>query len=237
MRSFHLTLAASQQRRLRTQLDQTEDARVYRRTLAILEAARGIPLAQIARTLGVSRRIVYYWLQAFVQRYDPADLCREDRAGRPTLWTEEARALLQQLLADAPAAWGYAAAAWTVPLLQEQLRHATGQSFSDDTIRRELHRLGYVWKRPRYRLQPDPELDQKTANLPANPATATTQRGACRGRNRPVAVSAVAGELVLARRASGRMVVGPQCTAGGFRDHESVDGASALSRSSAAARR
>jgi transposase len=163
-----LTLTAWQRRRLQCQLEQTQDARVYRRTLAILEIARGLPIAHVAATLGASRRVVSYWVEDYLRQHDPADLLPEDRPGRPTLWTEEARALLQELLTGAPTDRGYYAVNWTVPLLQEELRHGTGGRFSDDTIRRELHRLGYVWKRPRYVLDPDPELEKKTADLSAN---------------------------------------------------------------------
>src|SRR5262249_4984109 len=62
---------------------------------------------------------------------------------------------------------GYPHASWTVPLLQEVLEAATGLSVSEDTLRRALHRLDYVCKRPRYDLVPDPEREKKTrmANL------------------------------------------------------------------------
>jgi transposase len=176
-----LTITPGQRRQLQRVREQTQDARLYRRTLAILEIARGTPIAQVARTLGVSRRVVYYWLEDYVGRHDPADLAPGHSPGRPTLWTEEARALLQELLAGAPTARGYYAVNWTVPLLQEELRHGTGDRFSDDTIRRELHRLGYVWKRPRYVLDPDPELEKKTADLPAGRGPAAPQRPAGRG--------------------------------------------------------
>jgi Winged helix-turn helix len=56
---------------------------------------------------------------------------------------------------------GYFAVNWTVPLLQEQLEHGTGERLSDDTIRRELRRMGYAWKRSRYVLDPDPEEEKK----------------------------------------------------------------------------
>jgi transposase len=162
-----LTLTAWQRRRLRRQLHQTQDARLYRRILAILQVAQGTPIPQVAHMLGVSRRMVYYWVQSYAQRHHAHDLLPGNRPGRPTVWTEDARALLPELLNQSPADYGYYAVSWTVPSLQEELRHGTGNHFSDDTIRRELHRLGYVWKRPRYQLEPDPELEKKTADLPA----------------------------------------------------------------------
>lgn len=115
-----------------------------------------------------SAPLVYYWVQSYARRHHADDLLPGDRPGRPTVWTEGARALLQELLNQSPTDHGYYAVSWTVPLLQEELRHGTGNHFSDDTIRRELHRLGYVWKRPRYQLEPAPELEKKTADLPAS---------------------------------------------------------------------
>ena len=50
---------------------------------------------------------------------------------------------------------------WTVPLLREYLYDRTSLWLSEDTIRRRLQRLGYVWKRYRYVLPPDPEREKK----------------------------------------------------------------------------
>jgi transposase len=219
-----LHLTTWQRRRLQRQLLQTRDARVYRRTLAILEIAQGKRLAQVAHTLGVSRRMVYYWVEDYTQRHDPADLRLEDRPGRPTLWTEESRALVQELLTGSPTARGYYAVNWTVPLLQEELRQGTGTCFSDDTIRRELRRLGYVWKRPRYVLEPDPELRKKTADSPADPGLAAPERPVGRRRDRPAAVPPAAGQLVVAGAARDGVAVGEERPPGGLRDDEPPDG-------------
>lgn len=175
-----VTLTARQRRRLRRQLQQTAAARAFRRILAVLEVAQGTPVAQVAHTLGASRRMVYYWIADYTRRHDPTDLVSGHSPGRPTLWTDDTRAFVQELLSGAPTERGYYAGNWTVPLVQEELRHAAGRSFSDDTIRRELHRLGYVWKRPRYVLDPDPDLEKKTADLPTNPRLATPERAAGR---------------------------------------------------------
>jgi transposase len=70
-------------------------------------------------------------------------------------------AWLKDLMRQRPEARGYFANQWTVPLLQEELFHGTGRYVSADTIRRSLDRLGYVWKRARYVLAPDPEKGKK----------------------------------------------------------------------------
>ena len=70
--------------------------------------------------------------------------------------------LLADVIATPPDQLGYLAVNWTVPLLQDHLERACSTRFSDDTIRRALHHLGYVWKRYRYVLDEDPDLEKKT---------------------------------------------------------------------------
>jgi transposase len=174
-----LKLTPWQRLRLQRQLKDTLDARVYRRTLAILAYDRGESITRLARLLGVTRPSVYNWIEAYAQAHDPSSLLDEDRSGRPSLWTEDLRALLRTLFAQAPDALGYFAVNWTVPLLQEQIEHCTGQWLSDDTIRRELDRLEYTWKRSRYVLDPDPEREKKTTDSsagPKNPGVVAAQR-------------------------------------------------------------
>ena len=174
-----LKLTRWQRLRLQRQLKETQDARVYQRTLAILEASRGRSIAQIAQMLGVTRQSVYNWIEAYAQAHDPGALLDESRSGRPSLWTEDLRGLLQTLFEHARDQLGYFAVNWTVPLLQEEVEHRTGHRLSEDTIHRELDRLGYVWKRYRYVLDPDPEEEKKTADSsadPQDPGMVATQR-------------------------------------------------------------
>jgi hypothetical protein len=49
---------------------------------------------------------------------------------------------------------------------------------SDETIRRELQRLGYVWKRGRYELEPDPEEEKKTADPTLDQGLGSSKRRA-----------------------------------------------------------
>jgi transposase len=156
-----LTFTPWQRRRLQRQLKETSDVHAYRRTLAILEFSHGRPVSAIARMLGVSRQSVHNWLADYARGRDPVALYDRPRSGRPSLWTEEARTLLVALLGYSPQQLGYFAVNWTVPLLQDQLQRRLGLSVADDTIRRELRRQDYVWKRPRYALDPDPERDKK----------------------------------------------------------------------------
>ena len=174
----HLTLTPWQRRRLQRQLHQAQDASLYRRTLAVLELARGRPAAVIAAALGVSRQSIYNWAQAYAGAHDPSALADAPRPGRPALCGDEARALLRALMAVAPDQLGYPAVNWTVPLLRQEFAEGAGLRLSDDTVRRALRSLGYVWKRPRYVLDRDPEAEKKTADPAANPRLAAAQRAA-----------------------------------------------------------
>jgi transposase len=197
-----LQLTYHQRRRLQRQLTQASDARLYRRTLAVLEFDRGRSAADIAGMLGVSRQSVSNWIAAYTATLDPAALADAERTGRPALLGEGIECLLRRLLGRSPQDLGYPHTSWTVPLLQQQIQRRTGLVPSDDTVRRKLHQMDFAWKRPRYALEPDPELRGKKEAYPAaNPPPAAAKRAAGRGRDRPAAVPAVAGGLVGGRPA------------------------------------
>jgi transposase len=171
-------LTPSQRRKLRTQLRRAEEASYYRRLLAILELDRGKTVAEVAASLRVTRQSVYNWARSFASCPDPAALQDHYGVGRPSAWTEGLEALLLAGLERRPDELGYAGVNWTVPLLQEYLYRCGGRWLSDDTIRRELDRLGYVWKRFRYVLPPDPEREKKTRHPAATAGVAAAQRQA-----------------------------------------------------------
>lgn len=220
-----LTLTYWQRRRLEQQLNSTHDARVYRRTLAVLEVTSGEPVASVARRLRVSPRSVYNWLAAYGDDHRPDALVDRDRSGRPTLLDQPQRDRLRDLLVRSPQDLDYPDTTWTVPLLRQRLQEHTAVTPSEDTLRRELRRLRYSWKRPRYRLDPDSELrGKKDADPQADPAVATSERGPRPGRDGPAAVPAVAVLLVAGRPAPGGLAVRTQRPAGGVRGHEPADG-------------
>lgn len=191
----NLSLTHKRRQRLEEQLQQTQDARVFRRTLAILEYDGGTPVSQLARLLRVDRRSIYRWIETYAESSDPQSLLDSQRSGRPPRWTADCSLRLQALLEKSPQEFEFFAANWTIPLLQEQLAFDLGKHFSVDTLRRALRELDYVWKRPRYVLEPDPEREKKTPHPPSNPATGASQRVAGRGRDGPAVVSSTARSL------------------------------------------
>ena len=171
-------LSSSQRRDLRGQLRGARDASYYRRLLALLELDRGKSVAEVAELLHVSRQSVYNWAHLFVTSPKHTTLRDHYGGGRPSAWAGQLRELLRSSLERHPDEFGYAGVNWTVPLLREHLYDQGGRWLSDDTIRRELDRLGYVWKRFRYVLPPDPEREKKTRHPAAAAGLAAAQRQA-----------------------------------------------------------
>lgn len=161
-----LTLTTWQRRHLERQLRSTPDARVYRRTLALLEVGRGESVAAVATRLRVTARVIYNWVETYTRGHDPAALRDRHRSGRPRRLTVRGREVLGELLGRSPQDVGGFAAAWTVPLLGQQLARRLRRRPSADTVRRELRRLGYTWKRSRYVLAPGPDAGGKKAGHP-----------------------------------------------------------------------
>jgi len=164
----------TQMQQLEHQLVQTDDVRLYRRILALLMWGRGTSVTEIASLLHVRRQSVNNWLASYTTTSDPACLRDAMCSGRPPRWTSQIEALLADAIAAPPDQLGYLAVNWTVPLLQDHLERVCSTRFSDDTIRRALHRLGYVWKRYRYVLAPDPDLEKKTPHSRSTARFATT---------------------------------------------------------------
>jgi transposase len=167
MDGLHVSKAEYQ--RLSQTLHQTHDVRLYKRTLAVLECARGKGVVEVARALQVTRQSVHNWVSRYRRQSEPAALADAPKSGRPRKADEAAETLLQALMMIPPERCGYHATHWTVPLLQDQVRLNLGIQCCHVTIRRCLHRLGYVWKRPRYVLVPDPQREKKASN-PASTA-------------------------------------------------------------------
>ena len=65
-----------------------------------------------------------------------------------------------------PQDFGYYRSRWTASLLADLLQQQQGIRVSTETMRRVLHRLGFVWRRPRPIVGPvDPEYDRKLRKI------------------------------------------------------------------------
>ena len=173
----HFTLTTAQRAALEAQQQGTHDARVLRRTQAVLWVASGHPGPAVAALLRVTPQSVYGWLARYRRTPHPEGLADQPRSGRPPRLGRRERARLPRLLAHSPERYGYHQTAWTVALLHGHLQRHTTPAFSPRTVRRHLHALGYRWKRPRYVLaNRDPDRERK------NPDSSSARPPAARDR-------------------------------------------------------
>jgi transposase len=152
---MNFRLTPMQRYRLRRTRDTTHNTNILRRSLALLLLDQGLSVATIALELGVSRQSVYNWLDRYLLAPTPRAVRDRRGCGHVTAWDDDLLAVLRSALERPPRDWGYRDSEWTVHLLGQHLASWDGRSWSDRTVRRQLHQLGYVWKRPRYVLQPD----------------------------------------------------------------------------------
>jgi transposase len=171
-----LDLTRRDRRGLETQLKDAPTIRIYRRTLALLEIADGRAVSEVAQMLRVSRGSVHNWVALYTEHRDPTSLVDRPRGGRPSFWSGETGVILREALEQSPDALGYMAVNWSIPLLREHIEKESGTRPSAATVSRQLHRLGYVWKRPRHTLKDSKSprvrrrlrlLRKKVKNLPA----------------------------------------------------------------------
>lgn len=134
--------------------------RQYRRAQALLWLATGDPVAAVADRLGVTCRTVYNWADRFQQRRDLGLGQRLDdapRPGRPAVALGIIDPLVAAVIDQDPRPLGYAATAWTAPLLRHYLQDVHGITVSCKSISRALARLRMRWKRPRHALANRPD--------------------------------------------------------------------------------
>jgi len=123
----------------------------------------------VAQTLGCSEASVTNWTSAWRER-GVTGIQEGVHAGAARRFDAAGEAELVALVQSDPQAAGYAAPGWTVALLHTELT-TRGWRASQRTIRRTLHRRGWVWKRPRFVLgRPDPDYAAQKGRWPSKPA-------------------------------------------------------------------
>lgn len=153
-------VSGKSRRWLRERMLATDDANECRRCSALLRLSEGDSVSSVSREFGVSRQTVHNWRNRFRDE-SVEGLKDHPREGRPTIWTKERVELLKTLLDETPRQHEFQATGWTAGLLQTRLRQLLDWDVSEDSLRRKLHQLNYVWKRFRYRLTPDPDRAKK----------------------------------------------------------------------------
>lgn len=149
------------------------DAFTLRRCQIVRASAQGVPVPQLARTLGCHEQTVRNAIHAFTQ-HGVAALTRPSSRPHTTQATFDAAGAerLRALLHRSPRDFGHPTSLWTLELAAaEAFRQGlTPQRVSGETIRATLARLGVHWLRAkRWITSPDPAYTRKKAARPPEP--------------------------------------------------------------------
>jgi transposase len=132
----------------------------------LLLCAAGTPPTQIAEFLFCSRTSVYRVVEAYQAGQLADRLGQASSALAVVVTVSRLPQLLLALLQQVPRAYGWCRTRWSCQTLALQLKIQSGRALSEETVRRWLHGLGYVWKRARHTAPDnDPERASKLARI------------------------------------------------------------------------
>ncbi len=118
------------------------------RALSIIWFDEGKTEAEIADLLFISARNVRRWIRRY-RANGILGLHDGERTGRPRKADENVEKEVEDLMNKSPEEVGYKSGFWISGLLCLHLFTIFGFLLSDNTVRRVLHRLGYVFRRPK----------------------------------------------------------------------------------------
>jgi len=153
---------ARDRQRLSRALNQTSEARVFRRIQAVLLIAQGRSFADVGQITGLALRSVYQLVNRYLQSHQVASLQDQPRSGRPPAAPDLTAAQILRELRRPPLRLGYRTNTWTVETLAQHLNERYHCTIAPWTLRRRLKELDLVCKRPRYFFsEKDPHRAQK----------------------------------------------------------------------------
>ena len=135
------------------------EALARRRRAAAKLFTKGVPQAEVARRLRVSRQSVSRWYRTWSAE-GTAALVDAGRAGRPPRLTADQKARVEEELLRGPTAHGYATQLWTLARVVEVIERVTGVRYHPGHVWRLLHELGWSVQRPARRAA---ERDEEAA--------------------------------------------------------------------------
>jgi transposase len=147
-----IALTEDQVERLERLRSDTASADVFRNCTILLMSGAGTTIATIAQTLGCGTDTVIRARRAY--RAGGTDALHPIKpSGRPGRATPEFLAQMRQAVATSPLTLGYGFSTWSVTRLAAHLAKVTGIRFSDDQLRRLLHREGFSVHRPKHTMK------------------------------------------------------------------------------------
>jgi len=159
-----------------------EIGRVSERIHFVRLSDEGYSPPQIGILFSYDAATVRRWLKQFQADLDDggferavAKLHDEPRSGRPRNTTTEEDATIKEVLQTEPTELDNRAGFWTLPMLKNCLSEVKKIDLSISSLRRRLHELGFVWRRPR--LAPAKRTDPETASKLAKIEEVTARAG------------------------------------------------------------
>ena len=160
-----LDLPAAEQEQMLAHLRRARYGHLLALHILLLCAAGWTPTT-IAAALFCSRTSVYRVVTAYRRGHLDLGLGAEARANPPRVPRAGLKRSLLALLKRAPGAFGWCRVRWSCACLAAELQARRGSQVSQETVRRWLHELGYVWKRARHTARDDdPERARKLARI------------------------------------------------------------------------
>lgn len=130
----------------------TASADVFRNCTIILMSAVGRSKASISKDLGCCTdtvaRVRRLYRQGGIKALHPIK-----PPGRPSRADQEYIRQMKQAVKTPPMTLGYGFSTWSAARLAQHLKKVTGIGFSDDQLRRLLHKEGFSIHRPKHTLK------------------------------------------------------------------------------------
>lgn len=149
-------------RRLQGALASAVDSRVYVRLKAVLLAAEGKRVSEVAQLFDKRRSTLYNWIAAYLRGHRCEALFDAPRSGRPPAAPAITEQRILRALKGNPLKLGYQTTVWTVEILARHLSQRYGCAIRPFTLYRRMKQIGLLCKRPRYVYsEKDPHRTQK----------------------------------------------------------------------------
>lgn len=119
-----------------------------RRGMAGSLFARGVPQAEVARRLGVSRTAVHYWHSEWEKNGLPGLESKRGVFGRTPRLTEAKIKKIRKAIIRGPRKAGYATDLWTLVRITKVIRTVASVSYHPNHVWRILRAMGFTCQKP-----------------------------------------------------------------------------------------
>lgn len=127
---------------LRSELERVDSKTPALRLVVALNHKHGLTQTEIAEQYGIARKTVYNWLTRLESRPIAEAITDDERPGRPSKLSPEARRRFARLLRESPRAADYDAERWTPPLVQRFVAEEFDVEYSLPHVRRLMRENG-----------------------------------------------------------------------------------------------